>query len=69
MLYRGRTTSKRRATAAPAHPLAPTNTNRFTLYALDAELEMAAGATREQVLAAVRGHILARGQLTGTYQR
>jgi hypothetical protein len=39
------------------------------LYALDAELEMAAGATREQVLAAVRGHILARGQLTGTYQR
>ncbi len=41
----------------------------FTLYALDAKLKLSAGATRAQVEAAMRGHILAHGELVALYQR
>ena len=41
----------------------------FTLYALDQPLGLKAGASKKQVLDDMRGHILAQGQLTGTYQR
>jgi len=41
----------------------------FTLYALDRTLDLAVGASKEQVLEAMRGHILAQGQLVGTYKR
>jgi len=41
----------------------------FTLYALDAKLNLPVGATRAQVEAAMQGHILASGRLVGTYQR
>jgi len=42
---------------------------RFTLYALDQQLELKAGASKKQLLNAIKGHTLAQGQLTGTYQR
>lgn len=42
---------------------------RFTLYALDKQLDLKAGSTKKQVLDSIKGHILAQGQLTGTYQR
>ena len=41
----------------------------FTIYALDQPLDLKAGAAKKQVLDAIQGHILAQGQLTGTYQR
>lgn len=41
----------------------------FTLYALDAKLNLPVGATRAQVEAALQSHILARGKLIGLYQR
>lgn len=41
----------------------------FTLYALDAKLNLPVGATRAQVEAAMQSHILARGELVGIYQR
>jgi len=41
----------------------------FTLYALDRVLDLKAGVSRKQVLAAIKGHILAQGKLTGIYQR
>ena len=41
----------------------------FRLYALDLRLDLPAGATRQQLEAAMNGHILAQGQLVGTYQR
>jgi hypothetical protein len=41
----------------------------FTLYALDAKLNLPVGATRAQVEAAMKGHILASGQLVGLFQR
>ena len=39
----------------------------FTIYALDAELDLAAGSNKNDLLAAMDGHILAAGQLTGEY--
>jgi Raf kinase inhibitor-like YbhB/YbcL family protein len=41
----------------------------FTLYALDAKLNLPVGATRAQVEAAMQGHILARGELVGLFKR
>lgn len=41
----------------------------FRLYALDAPLSLAANADKQQLLAAMKGHILAEGELIGTYER
>lgn len=41
----------------------------FTLYALDAKLNLPVGATRSQVEAAMQGHILAHGELVALFQR
>jgi hypothetical protein len=41
----------------------------FTLYALDAKLNLPVGATRAQVEAAMHGHVLASGRLIGLFQR
>ncbi|GMR11691.1 MAG: hypothetical protein BMS9Abin28_2529 [Anaerolineae bacterium] len=41
----------------------------FKLYALDSVLELEVGATKEQVLEAMEGHILAETELMGTYSR
>jgi Raf kinase inhibitor-like YbhB/YbcL family protein len=39
----------------------------FTLYALDTSLDLPSGATRDQVMEAMEGHILAQAELTGVY--
>ena len=41
----------------------------FKLYALDKMLDLKPGATKNDVLKAMQGHVLAEGQLMGTYQR
>jgi Raf kinase inhibitor-like YbhB/YbcL family protein len=41
----------------------------FKLYALDAPIALESGATKKELLAAMQGHILARGELIGTYER
>ncbi len=53
----------------PCPPPGRSHRYRFTVYALDQPLELTAGASKKQVLDAIQGHILAQGQLTGTYQR
>jgi hypothetical protein len=52
-------------------PCPPSGTHRyvFTLYALDSKLDLAAGATKQDLLAAMRGHVIAEGKLTGKYSR
>ncbi len=52
-------------------PCPPTGTHRyfFRLYALDTTLSLDAEAGKEQVTAAMSGHVLAQGELMGTYQR
>lgn len=41
----------------------------FKLYALDAELALAPGATKQQLLEAMAGHVIGEGELMGTYER
>ena len=41
----------------------------FKVYALDTELDLPPGATKEQLLGAMKGHVLAEGELVGTYER
>lgn len=53
----------------PCPPRGPAHGYRFTLYALDKPLDLKAGASKQQLLDAMKGHILAQSQLIGTYQR
>jgi Raf kinase inhibitor-like YbhB/YbcL family protein len=41
----------------------------FTLYAVDTMLDLAPGATKDAVSAAMKGHVLAEGKLVGRYGR
>jgi Raf kinase inhibitor-like YbhB/YbcL family protein len=52
-------------------PCPPSGTHRyfFTVYALDSELGLPAGATKAEVLDALEGHILAQATLMGLYSR
>ena len=53
----------------PSPPKGKPHRYFFKLYALDATLDLPAGATRAQLADALRGHVLAEGQLLGTYGR
>jgi Raf kinase inhibitor-like YbhB/YbcL family protein len=52
-------------------PCPPSGTHRyfFKVYALDTELDLGVGATKEEVVRAMEGHVRAEGRLLGTYQR
>jgi Raf kinase inhibitor-like YbhB/YbcL family protein len=52
-------------------PCPPSGTHRyyFKLYALDTTLSLQPGATKEQVLAEMKGHLLAQGELMGTFSK
>lgn len=41
----------------------------FTLYALDTELPLKEGATKQEVLNAMEGHVVQRAELIGKYKR
>lgn len=41
----------------------------FRLYALDTELDLDAGAARDQLENAIEGHVLAEAELMGTFER
>ncbi len=52
-------------------PCPPSGTHRyfFKIYALDKILDLPVGATKEELLRAIKGHILAEGQIYGKYSR
>ncbi len=52
-------------------PCPPSGTHRyfFKIYALDTEVDLAAGASKRELLEAMEGHILGQGQLIGKYKR
>jgi Raf kinase inhibitor-like YbhB/YbcL family protein len=52
-------------------PCPPSGTHRyyFKVYALDTTLELAPSGNKAALEKAMQGHILARGQLMGTYKR
>jgi Raf kinase inhibitor-like YbhB/YbcL family protein len=53
----------------PAPPRGKPHRYFFKLYALDTHLDLKEGATKQQVEQAMKGHILAQGQLMGKYAR
>jgi Raf kinase inhibitor-like YbhB/YbcL family protein len=53
----------------PAPPRGAPHRYVFRLYALDQPVGLSAGATKQEVLAAMVGHVLAEAELIGTYQR
>jgi Raf kinase inhibitor-like YbhB/YbcL family protein len=52
-------------------PCPPAGVHRysFKIFALDRELELRSGAKRSQVNAAMKGHVIAQGELVGRYSR
>ncbi len=52
-------------------PCPPSGTHRyfFKLYALDSQLSLSPGASKEQLLNSMKGHILAQGELMGTFSK
>jgi Raf kinase inhibitor-like YbhB/YbcL family protein len=52
-------------------PCPPSGTHRyyFKLYALDALVDLLPGATKDELLKAMKGHILAQGELMGTFSK
>lgn len=52
-------------------PCPPSGTHRyyFKLYALDTKLELQGDVTKDKLLEAMKGHILAEGQLMAKYSR
>jgi Raf kinase inhibitor-like YbhB/YbcL family protein len=52
------------------HPPAadPAHHYHFQVLALDQTINVPAGATRDEVLAAAKGHVVAKGELVGTFQ-
>ncbi len=65
----GRNDFGREGYGPPCPPRGSPHHYRFTLYALDAPLGLQPGASKQQVLDAMQGHIRAEGRLVGTYQR
>ncbi|MDE7170545.1 MAG: YbhB/YbcL family Raf kinase inhibitor-like protein [Oscillospiraceae bacterium] len=54
--------------AGPKPPKGKTHTYRFTLYALDCELELSAHSMKKAFLQKAKGHILQKGCMTGEFE-
>jgi Raf kinase inhibitor-like YbhB/YbcL family protein len=63
----------RNGTGQPGYvgPCPPSGTHRyfFKLYALDTSLGLSAGASKDELLKAMQGHILGQGELMGTFNK
>jgi Raf kinase inhibitor-like YbhB/YbcL family protein len=53
----------------PCPPPGKPHHYRFNVYALDTRLSLGPGATKEDLLKAMSGHVLAQGELIGVYGR
>lgn len=52
-------------------PCPPSGSHRyvFHLYALDTMLDVGEGASKQEILRAMEGHVIAKAELIGTYER
>lgn len=67
-VLQGRTTRGAPGYYGPKPPVGETaHRYHFQVYALDTMLEVPFGADRDQVLAAMQGHVLAKGEIVGRY--
>ncbi len=60
---------KKTGYGGPCPPPGPAHRYFFKLYALDTLAGLKPGASKAELLKAMEGHILAEGQLMGTFQR
>ena len=60
---------KRSGYRGPAPPPGKPHHYTFTVYALDAELPLEPGLTRNQLMEAIKGHIIGQGSLVAIYER
>ncbi|MFO8036020.1 MAG: YbhB/YbcL family Raf kinase inhibitor-like protein [Anaerolineales bacterium] len=60
---------KRTGYGGPCPPPGSPHRYFFKLYALDTPLNLSPKATKKEVVKAMEGHILAQGQLMGTFSR
>ena len=65
----GTNSSQRSGYTGPCPPAGKAHHYIFTLYAVDQVLSLESAPDKAGLLAALEGHILASGQLVGTYQR
>ena len=65
----GRNDFRKIGYGGPCPPPGPPHRYFFKLYALDARLNLKPGARKADVEAAMKGHILAQGELMGRYHR
>lgn len=65
----GRNDFKRIGYGGPCPPPGKPHRYFFKLYALDSRLELKPGATKKDLESALKGHVLAQGQLVGRYKR
>jgi Raf kinase inhibitor-like YbhB/YbcL family protein len=65
----GTNSSSRAGYTGPCPPAGKVHHYIFTLYAVDQVLQLDAAPNRAALEAALQGHVLATGQLTGTFQR
>lgn len=67
--FQGRNDFKRIGYGGPCPPPGKSHRYFFKLYALDTELDLKPGAKKKEVEKAMKGHVLAEGQLVGMYKR
>jgi Raf kinase inhibitor-like YbhB/YbcL family protein len=65
----GRNDFRKTAYGGPCPPPGQSHRYFFRLYALDREVALEPGATRQDLLDRIRDHVLAQGELMGTYAR
>ena len=63
----GQNSFKRLGYGGPCPPSGQTHHYVFTLYALDTQLELGAGASKDEILEGLDGHVLTQTQLVGLY--
>jgi Raf kinase inhibitor-like YbhB/YbcL family protein len=65
----GKSSFGKTAYSGPCPPPGKPHRYFFKLYALDAKLDLKAGATKADLENAMKGHVLAQAQLIGRYER
>lgn len=65
----GRNSFQKTGYNGPCPPVGQTHRYLFRLYALDGKLELQAGASRSDLDAAMKGHVLGHAELMGTFHK
>ncbi len=68
-IIQGTTSSRKIGYGGPCPPRGPVHRYFFKIYAIDTNLDLKAGASKNEIITAMKGHILAEGQLMGRYSK